>query len=102
MELSHLFSELVLLVSVIHLAHTIGSVLWAHPGDAEVCREDRPLRPRDDWYLFFHCSALWGTDLHAHKNGERDARQIPQATRPGQPPRPRPRAGAACSMQRGA
>jgi len=98
MELSQIFSGLVFMVSAIHLAQTIGSTLWARPADAEIYREDRPSQPRDDWYLFFHCSALWGTNLRNPKSGERDAHQIPQATKPGQRPKPRPRAGAAYSL----
>ncbi len=98
MELSQIFSGLVFLVSAIHLAHTIGNTLWASPADAEICREDRPCQPRDDWYLFFHCSALWGTNLHNRKGGACDAHQMPQATKPGQQSRPRPRAGAAYSV----
>lgn len=71
MELSQIFSGLVFLVSAIHMTHTIGSVLWARPSDAVLCREDRPARPRDDWYLFFHCSTLWGTNLHTPKSSQR-------------------------------
>lgn len=98
MELSQIFSGLVFLVSAIHLAQTIDSALWARPADAEIFREDRLFQPRDDWYLFFHCSALWGTNLRPLNNSERDAHQIPQATKPGQQSRPRPRAGAAYSL----
>ena len=98
MELSQLFSGLVFLVSAIHLTHTIGSALWASPSDAMLCREDRPSLPRDDWYLFFHCSTLWGTNLHNPKSSQRDAQQVPQTTQPGQQSRPRPRAGAAYSI----
>ena len=98
MELSQIFSGLVFLVSAIHMTHTIGSVLWARPSDAVLCREDRPARPRDDWYLFFHCSTLWGTTTSTATSSTRDAQPMPQTSQSGQQSRPRPRAGAAYSL----
>lgn len=98
MELSQIFSGLVFLVSAIHLTHTIGGALWARPGDAVLCREDRPFRPRDDWYLFFHCSTLWGTNLHTPTSNQGDAQPLLQTIQSGQQPRRRPRAGAAYSI----
>ena len=96
MELSHLFSTVVFLISAIHLTYTLGGLLWARPVEADVWSEKRASLCRDDWYLFFHCSALWGTsqDTPAPRSGA--VQQILQTNSPSQPsrPRPRPRAGA--------
>ena len=99
MELSQIFSGLVFLVSAIHLTHSIGTHLWASSSEESMYLEDRPFAPRDDWYLFFHCSALWGTTIST-AGDQHDAQQISQTSQPGQQsrPRPRPRAGAAYSI----
>ncbi len=60
MDLSQSFTGLVLLVSAIHLAETVGSALFAAPIHIEESRSMRPVQLRDDWYLFFHCSDLIG------------------------------------------
>lgn len=95
MELSQLFSAVVFLISAIHLTYTLGGLLWARPVEADVWSEKRASLSRDDWYLFFHCSALWGTSQGTPAPRSGAVQQILQTSSPNQPSRPRPRAGAA-------
>jgi len=75
MDLSQTFTGLVLLVSAIHLAETVGSALFAAPMPIEENRSMRPVQLRDDWYLFFHCS-----DLTGKRNNRSDKSEKQSAT----------------------
>ncbi len=97
MELNQYFTGLVILVSVVHLAATVGYQLFSGSVQTEAATEQRPARSRDDWYLFFYCSDLTGpkTGTSAYKEN-RNTGQIKQDNPVPQTDKRRTRLGARC------
>ncbi|MGD9949092.1 MAG: hypothetical protein AB7U29_11515 [Desulfobulbus sp.] len=61
MELTQLFTGLVVLVCAIHLAGMIGRSIFTLSAKSVLDDEARQPKRRSDWYCFFHCSDLTGS-----------------------------------------
>jgi hypothetical protein len=62
MELSQYFTGLVALVCAIHLAGVIGRPFSTLSALSALDDTTRHHQPRGDWYLFFHCADLTGSN----------------------------------------
>lgn len=95
MEPGIVFVGLIGAIAVLHLAVQAGKVLGSRRGLQEAAHSDQAAgkKMRDDWYVFFHCSDLYGREEPAVSAGKPVGRQVETGRHDAPRPRPaRPRA----------
>ncbi|MDD2463554.1 MAG: hypothetical protein PHI97_06115 [Desulfobulbus sp.] len=95
MELSQLFTELVVLVCAIHLAGVVGRSVGTFSAKSVLDDQARQPGHRSDWYCFFSCSALTGSES-VPRNAVKDDIQTPQAVYANRQSKRRSRASMSC------
>ena len=97
MELSQLFTLLVVGIGATHLVLMAGAQIGAwrdvrkNSRSQGTAMKENPIRQRDDWYVFFSCSALVGPDrIEKGKAATKEDR--PQNSTTTRPAQRRPRA----------
>ena len=90
MEPGIVFVGLIGAIAVLHLAVQAGKALGSRLGLQEGAHSDQAAgqKMRDDWYVFFHCSDLYGREEPAVSAGKPVGRQV--AGGRCEVPRPRP------------
>jgi len=78
MELNQFFTGLVVLVCAIHLAGMVGRTVFTVSAKSVLDDPARPSKQRSDWYCFFSCSELTGSQTIARETAQKSA-QKPQA-----------------------
>nr|WP_321467203.1 hypothetical protein [uncultured Desulfobulbus sp.] len=78
MELSQVFTGLVVLVCALHLAGMAGRKVRTFSAQRTLDDAARQPQQRSDWYCFFSCSDLTGSGT-ATKKASRETLQRPQA-----------------------